>query len=153
MYDRFQPTGTLLLVGALNAPSTTSDSITVSWTAPQSPPSGYVLTPVCILLCGEPVQSTPLNVTSSSTSVTYSGILPGSECNITLTAQGSSTSSNQPMVTATTLSESEPTHFLISMYYYALTSMSISVTYRTISSTHWLCCCVKGKHIHHPYMG
>ena len=109
MYDCFQPTGTLLLVGPLNPPSSTSDSITVSWTAPQSPPTGYVLTPVCMLLCGDPVTITSMNATSSSTSVTFAGIPPGSECDITLTAQGSSTSGNEPMVTATTLSESEHT--------------------------------------------
>ena len=109
MYDHFQPTCTLLLVGLLHLSSSTSGSITVSWTAPQSPPTGYVLTPVCMLLCGELVQTTPMNATSSSTSVTFFGIPPGSECDITLTAQGSSTGSNEPMVTATTLSESEDT--------------------------------------------
>ena len=109
VYYRFQPTGILLLVGPLNLLSTTSDSITVSWEAPQSPPTGYVLTPVCMLLCGDPLQTTSMAATQSSTSVTFSGIPPGSVCNITLTAQGSSTSSNEPMVTATTLSESKHT--------------------------------------------
>ena len=109
VYDRFQPTGSLLLVGPLNLLSTTSDSITVSWTAPQSLPTGYVLTPICVLLCGDLVQTTSMTATKSSTSVTFSDIPPGSECNITLTAQGSSTSSNEPMVTASTLSESEYT--------------------------------------------
>ena len=114
MYDHFQPTGILLVVGALNPPSATSDSITVSWTAPEAPPTGYVLTPVCMLLCGDPMQTTPMTATSSSTSLTVSGIPPSSECNITLTAQGSSTSSNEPMVTARTLSEGE--HTLLNMH-------------------------------------
>ena len=109
LHDCFHPTGIFLPVGPLTAPSPTSGSITVSWTAPQSLPTGYVLTPVCMLLCGDPVQTTSMNATSSKTSVTFSGIPPGSECNITLTAQGSSTSSNEPMVTATTLSESKHT--------------------------------------------
>ena len=109
MYDHFQPTGVLLLVGPLNPPSTTSDSITVSWTAPQSLPTGYVVTLACVLFCGDPVETTSLTVTSSSTSVTFSDITPGSECNITLTPQGSFNSSNEPMVTTTTLSESEHT--------------------------------------------
>ena len=121
MYDHFQLTGILLLVGALNAPSTTSDSITVSWTAPQSLPTGYMLTPVCMLLCGDPLQITSMTATSSSTPVTFSGIPPGSECNITLTAQGSFDSSYEPMVTATTLSESEHAlviiHMLLCLYF------------------------------------
>ena len=109
IYDYFQPTGNLLLVGLLNLSSTTSDSFTVSWEAPQSPPTGYLLTPVCMLLCGHPLTITPMTATSFESSVTFSDIPPGSECDITLTAQGSSTSSNEPMVTATTLSESEHT--------------------------------------------
>ena len=110
MYDCFQPTGIFLLVDSLTATSPGSGSIRVLWTVPDYPPTGYELTSVCMLLCGAPVMMvTPMTATSFETSVTFSGIPPGSVCNITLTAQGSSTSSNEPMVTATTLSESEHT--------------------------------------------
>ena len=111
MSDHFSPTGAPLLVGSLIVTSTTSDSITVSWTAPQPTPTGYTLTHVCMLLCGDPLPtpSTPTTATGSSTSATVSSIPPGSECNITLTAQNGSASSNELMVTATTLSESKQT--------------------------------------------
>ena len=96
------------LVAPLAVSSATTESIVVSWTTPQAPPTGYMLTIVCMLLCGDslPAPSIPIT-TSNSTSATFSNIPPGSECDVTLTAQYGTASSNELMVTATTLSESE----------------------------------------------
>ena len=106
MYSSF--TGIPELFAPLAVSSTTTDSIMVSWTAPQPPPTGYMLGIVCMLLCGDPLPApnTPIT-TNFSTSATFSNIPPGSECGITLTAQYGTASSNELMVTSSTQSESE----------------------------------------------
>ena len=96
------------LVAPLAVSSTTTDSIAVLWTAPQYPPTGYILTIVCMLLCGDPLPSPSAPITnSSSTLATFTNIPASSECNITLTARYGTISSNELMVTASTLSEGE----------------------------------------------
>ena len=96
------------LTGPPSVSSTTTDRITVSWTAPQLPPTGYIPTSICTLICSVsllvPFVSTTI---SSSTSVAFFNLLPGRKCNITLTAQYGSFITNEFMVTVTTLSESE----------------------------------------------
>ena len=80
----------------------------VSWTAPQFPPTGYIPTSVCTLICSDSLLAPLVTTTiSSSTSVAFFNLPPGSQCNITLIAQYGSVISNELMVTATTLSESE----------------------------------------------
>ena len=67
--------------------TSTADSITVSWTPPELPPMGYMLNTICTWPCDD----TLLPYTASTpgptdTSLTITGLLPGSTCNITLTA-------------------------------------------------------------------
>ena len=96
------------LVAPLTISSTTTESIVVSWTAPEPPVTGYTLSIACVLLCGVPVPAPSIPITTNySISATFSNIPPASECDITLTAQYRTASSNELMVTATTLSESE----------------------------------------------
>ena len=95
------------LVGPLTISSITTDSIMPSWMAPQGPPpSDYMLSIDCVLLCGDPLPSPPPPpITTTSTSATFSNIPAGSECEITLTAQYGTLSSNKLTVIATTMSE------------------------------------------------
>ena len=86
----------------------TTESVTVSWTAPEPPPTRYNLTADCMLLCGDPLPPPDIPIlTKQSTIATLSNIPPGSECDITFTALYGKASSNELMVAATTLSESE----------------------------------------------
>ena len=63
-----------------------------------------------MLLCGDPLPASNVSgIATSSTFSTFSNIPPGSESNITLAAQYGSASSNELMVNATTMSESEQT--------------------------------------------
>ena len=110
IYDGFSLPG-IPLVDPPTVSSTTSDSITVSWTAPQPPPTGYMLNLVCVVTCdAEPLstQTAPTPM-SGSTSETFSNIPPGSECNITFSAQYGSVSGIEFMLAATTLLASELT--------------------------------------------
>ena len=96
------------LAAPLTISSNTKGNILVSWRAPQAPPTGYILTITCTLLCGVPLADPVIPITTSSnTSAAFSNIPPASECDITLTAQYGTASSNELMVTATTMSESE----------------------------------------------
>ena len=146
------------LSGPLSVFPITANEITVSWTAPQSPPTSYILTSyiltsVCTLLCNDSLLDPSVTpTTSSSTSATYFNLLPGSKCNFTLAAEYGYFMSNELMVTATTLSESEQTinvHVLLWPTYF---SMFFSTANRTIGSTHWLCYCVREQLICHPDM-
>ena len=110
MNDHFSLTGIPELVPPLNIVSFTTDSITVSWTPPEYVPTGYLLNNACALLCGDPLLASNVSgITTSSTFATFSNIPSGSECKITLAAQYGSASSNELVVTATTMSESEQT--------------------------------------------
>ena len=130
MYNYSSVTGTPQLVPPLAISSTTTDSIVVSWTAPQTPPIGYSTDTSCKLLCGDPLPATnALLITVYDTSMNISNLPPGSECNITLSAQYGTASSNELMVTATTLSKSQ---WLVSvnlcsmLFCHIPTSMSLS---------------------------
>ena len=143
------------LTGPLSVSSTTSDRITVSWTAPQRTPTSYIPTSTCTLICSDSLLA-PLvtTTTSSSTSVAFFNLPPGSKCNITLTAQYGTLITNKLMVTATTLSESEQAidgHVPYASITFLL-FVCFFVANRTIGCTHWLCCCVSEQLICHPDM-
>ena len=95
-------------MGPLNVSSTTN-SIVMMWTAPEILPATYVPTIACALLCNssQPYPSDTPTISGTSNSATFSGLLPWSQCNITLTAQCGAASSNTLMVTATTMFASE----------------------------------------------
>ena len=96
------------LTGPLSVSSTTSDRITVSWTAPQRTPTSYIPTSICTLICSDSLLTLIVSTTTgSSTSVAFFNLPPGSKCNITLTARYGTLITNKLMVAATTLSESE----------------------------------------------
>ena len=97
------------LAGPLTISSITTDSIVLSWTASQgSPPTGYMLSIDCVLLCGDPLPSPlPPPITTTSTSATISNIAAASMCDITLTVQYGMVCSNELTVMATTMSEGE----------------------------------------------
>ena len=142
------------LTGPLSVSSTTTDRITVSWTAPELPPTGYIPTSICTLICSDSLltEDPIISITnSSSTSVTFSSIPPGSKCNITLAAQYGSSVTNKLMVIATTLSESEQTITVDACMNYLLflCTIYIYIVNRTIGSTHWLCCVVSEQLIRH----
>ena len=95
--------------GPLTVSSVTTDSIVVSWTALQSPPpTGYMLSIDCVLLCGDPLPSPPTTtIITTSTSATFPDIAAGSECEITLITPCRTASSNELTVMATTKSKGE----------------------------------------------
>ena len=64
----------------------TSTVITLSWTAPHFVPTRYNLTCVCTLLCGTTSFTHVLTPQPTDTLANVTGLLPGSECNVSLTA-------------------------------------------------------------------
>ena len=144
IYDGFSLPG-IPLVDPPTVSSTTSDSITVSWTAHQPPPTGYMLNLVCVVICYAGPLSTQIITTamSGSTSETFSSIPPGSECNITFTAQYGTVSGIEFMLAATTLLASELTLVstcFVLLYHGLYLLFLVHVIFnenRTISSTHW----------------
>ena len=89
-------------MGPLNISSTTN-SIAMMWTASEILPFTYMPTITCALLCNSSQPYPTGSSTISGTSATFLGLLPWSQCNITLTAQCGAASSNTLMVTATTM--------------------------------------------------
>ena len=92
----------------LNVLSTT-DNIAISWSAPEFPPSAYVVTPVCALLCNTslPYLFNVTIIVNSATSVTIDSLQPGSQCSITLTVQYGSAKSYVLAITEKTTSKGE----------------------------------------------
>ena len=82
------------------------NSITVSWVQPQFEPTYYTLTSVCWLPCNSSALTTIVpTLSASDTSTVISGLPPGSECNITLTAIYNASSNTPLNLLTTTLSE------------------------------------------------
>ena len=91
--------GSLSAVSAMN-------SITVSWTQPEFEPTSYMLHSVCWLQCsGAPLNPTVPTPSTPNTSAIISGLAPGSECYVTLTAIYNSTSKTSLNLLTATLSD------------------------------------------------
>ena len=94
-------------MASLNASSTT-DSITVSWSAPELPPSAYVVTAVCALLCSTlRYLFNEKIIANSTTSATFDSLRPGSQCSITLTVKYELAESYTSIITERTMSKGE----------------------------------------------
>ena len=82
--------------------------VTVSWTTPQFAPTNYILTSVCALLCNDtPFLQTTSTPGPTDTLAGITGLLPGSECNISLTGYDTAYDYLPTVASATTNSESE----------------------------------------------
>lgn len=92
--------------------SATAHSFSVSWSSSDPYPSKYQMRCVCSLLCEDsPVANIVLSPASQATTASITGLLPGSECDITLTEYSHSAAreliSNVMSTTAKTSSECE----------------------------------------------
>ena len=101
-------TAILQIMAPLNVFSTT-DNITISWSAPEFAPSAYVVTTVCALLCSTslPYLFNVTTIANSTTSVTLDSLQPGSVCSFTLTVQYGSAKGYMLMITEKTMSKGE----------------------------------------------
>ena len=85
-YKCFIPSESYQFLSPLSS-TCTAENITVTWTPPELPPTGYMLNTICSWPCDDTARphttSTP---GPADTSATITGLHPGSVCTIILTA-------------------------------------------------------------------